>query len=128
MPQIGNPILGALEAGQSAAQIGKLSSETQRTKSENELTKEKTREMTEKVAQATHQAEILGYEASYKQWFMDMELEQRRTALKVAQQQAEIMSREAGRAGTAGGVLLGWIKEIVDSLSPFTGTAPQLMR
>ena len=99
----------AVQGASTAAQIGQMIENTN-------LIKESVREKTEQVAAATHQAEILGYEASYKKWFMDLDLEQREIAVAEAREWLKLAQRQGQIQGSTAGIITGWLREIMSSI------------
>lgn len=79
-----------------------------------------TQQMVDKTAQevltASHEADIRAAESDFKRYFLNIDAAMRDMELNIAEEQVKLIQRQGDRADTSLGRILGWIKEIRESV------------
>lgn len=115
MPNLENPIGNAATAMQAASnvqlqneQIDNISKQTQKLIAE--------------TARTWEERDIKAKESDFKNYFLELDLQQAAIALDIAEEQIKLIARKGERADTVPGEILGWIQEVRESI--FGGSAP----
>lgn len=122
MAQIQDTVTPAINTG-----LQTLQTETQANKTEQE-TEKLVHETANAFTEYFRNKNTAPFEIVRKKWeaiSAELDMEQKKVLLKMVKEEFKSAERMGKIAGSEAGQILKWISEIVNAVSPFTGSAPQ---